>query len=101
MLDRIGPTALPRSSIIISDEALSAETNYRTEFVAVLSNQPQGGFITRPRTPPEDMLMAGDGFRSDDGFGFFFQPNRNVQPGYARQRSGQPVYRQEQRGGWW
>ena len=101
VLDRIGPTALPRSSIIISDEALSAETNYRTEFVAVLSNQPQGGFITRPRTPPEDMLMAGDGFRSDDGFRFFFQPNRNVQPGYARQRSGQPVYRQEQRGGWW
>ena len=39
VLDRIAPTALPRSSIIISDEPLSAETNYRTEFVAVLSNQ--------------------------------------------------------------
>ena len=47
VLDRIAPTALPRSSIIVSDEPLSAETNYRTEFVAVLSNQPQGGFITR------------------------------------------------------
>ncbi|MGA8970898.1 MAG: L,D-transpeptidase, partial [Pseudolabrys sp.] len=47
VLDRIGPTALPRSSIVVSDEPLSAETNYRTEFVAVLSNQPQGGFITR------------------------------------------------------
>ena len=47
VLDRIAPTALPRSSIVISDEPLSAETNYRTEFVAVLSNQPQGGFITR------------------------------------------------------
>jgi hypothetical protein len=47
VLDRIEPTALPRSSIIISDEPLSEETNYRTEFVAVLSNQPQGGFITR------------------------------------------------------
>ena len=50
VLDRIAPTALPRSSIIISDEPLSAETNYRTEFVAVLSNQPQGGFITRKPT---------------------------------------------------
>ena len=50
VLDRIAPTALPRSSIIISDEPLSAETNYRTEFVAVLSNQPQGGFITRERS---------------------------------------------------
>ena len=51
VLDRIAPTALPRSSIIISDEPLSEETNYRTEFVAVLGNQPQGGFITRERTP--------------------------------------------------
>ena len=32
-------------SLIVSDEPLSAETNYRTEFVAVLSNHPQGGFI--------------------------------------------------------
>ena len=46
-VNRIAPTALPRSSIIISDEPLSAETNYRTEFVAVLNNHPQGGFITR------------------------------------------------------
>ena len=68
VLDRIAPTALPRSSIVISDEPLSAETNYRTEFVAVLSNQPQGGFITRK--PTADVLVA-----SDDGFGFgsFFQ----------------------------
>ena len=51
VLDRIAPTALPRSSIIISDEPLSRETNYRTEFVAVLNNQPQGGFITRTPTP--------------------------------------------------
>ena len=50
VLDRIAPTALPRSSIIVSDEPLSRETNYRTEFVAVLSNQPQGGFLTRRPT---------------------------------------------------
>ena len=53
VLDRIAPTALPRSSIVISDEPLSKETNYRTEFVTVLSNQPQGGFITRKPTPPD------------------------------------------------
>ena len=58
VLDRIAPTALPRSSIIVSDEPLSNETNYRTEFVAVLSNQPQGGFITRKPTPPDDPLVA-------------------------------------------
>ena len=48
VLDRIAPTALPRSSIIVSDEPLSRETNYRTEFVAVLNNQPQGGFCDAP-----------------------------------------------------
>jgi len=66
VLDRIAPTALPRSSIIVSDEPLSAETNYRTEFVAVLSNQPQGGFITRKPT----VNVAGDGFRGG-GFPFW------------------------------
>jgi lipoprotein-anchoring transpeptidase ErfK/SrfK len=69
VLDRIGPTALPRSSIIVSDEPLSAETNYRTEFVAVLSNQPQGGFITRE--PSNDAFVENDNFRNDGGFGFF------------------------------
>src|SRR5471032_2627050 len=63
LLDRIAPTALPRSSIIVSDEPLSRETNYRTEFVAVLSNQPQGGFITRkPTTDIRDANVRGDDF---------------------------------------
>jgi ribosomal protein L14 len=85
VLDRIAPTALPRSSIVISDEPLSKETNYRTEFVTVLSNQPQGGFITRKPTPP-DILVAGP---NDDGFNPFFQPSWNSQPVNTRQRGGQ------------
>jgi hypothetical protein len=53
VLDRIAPTALPRSSIIISDEPLNRETNYRTEFIVVLSNQPQGGLaMRRPAAVP-------------------------------------------------
>ena len=66
VLDRIAPTALPRSSIVISDEPLSRETNYRTEFVAVLNNQPQGGFVTRK--PTADVLVASGNVWSDDGF---------------------------------
>ena len=72
VVDRIGPTALPRSSIIVSDEPLSAETNYRTEFVAVLSNQPQGGFITRQPTYDGN-------FASNDGF-FFSRGNWDYAP---------------------
>ena len=74
VIDRIAPTALPRSSIVISDEPLSAETNYRTEFVAVLSDQPQGGFITRK--PSEESIIASEDSRYD-GFGFFSQRNPN------------------------
>ena len=86
VLDRIGPTASPRSSIVVSDEPLSAETNYRTEFVAVLSNQPQGGFITRE--PSTDALVASDNVRYDDRFGFFFQRNWSPQTGNARRPGG-------------
>jgi hypothetical protein len=88
VLDRIAPTALPRSSIVISDEPLSAETNYRTEFVAVLSNQPQGGFITRKPTPPDVLVASDDGF----GFGSFFQrswDSQGNQLGDPRRRGGQ------------
>ena len=90
MLDRIAPTAVPRSSIVISDEPLSSETNYRTEFVAVLNDQPQGGFITR--RPSTDVLIAGDDAQVDGGFGFFnFQrdPAYQTQSGNTRRRGNQ------------
>jgi hypothetical protein len=86
VLDRIAPTAMPRSSIVVSDEPLSSETNYRTEFVAVLSNQPQGGFITRK--PTNDVNVASDDFRRDGGFSPF--QGWGFQTGNTRRR-----------GGWW
>jgi hypothetical protein len=86
VLDRIAPTALPRSSIIISDEPLSSETNYRTEFVAVLSNQPQGGFVTR--RPTVDVEVSDNGW-GDGGFGFFFPRSPDPQTGNTRRRGGQ------------
>jgi hypothetical protein len=96
VLDRIAPTALPRSSIVISDEPLSAETNYRTEFVAVLSNQPQGGFITRK--PSTESFIARDDGRDDDVFGFFFERRGNSLRGDTRQRDRR--YRQPESDGW-
>jgi hypothetical protein len=122
VLDRIAPTAVPRSSIVVSDEPLSKETNYRTEFVVVLSNQPQGGFITRkPSVPSADLVANGDnGFglffqRNDgavvqrsDGFGSFFQQSESQpapQPASPRRRGGQPYYpaqpAPQTQQGWW
>ncbi len=97
VLVRIAPTALPRSSIIVSDEPLSRETNYRTEFVAVLNNQPQGGFVTR--RPTVDVPVASGNDWGNGGFGFFFQPNWNSQPGNTRPRAGQSYQPMQQR--WW
>jgi len=98
IIDRLAPTTLPRSSIVVSDEPLSEETNYRTEFVAVLSDQPQGGFITRK---PSEVLMADEmGYRQDgDGFGIFFERNPNPPPANPRRGSYQP-YPSMQRN-WW
>jgi L,D-transpeptidase-like protein len=53
VLERIAPTAAVRSSIIVSDERLSPETGKGTEFVAVLSNEPQGGLAMRKRPSSE------------------------------------------------
>jgi len=50
-LDRIAEIASPRSSLIISDEELSSETGKDTEFVVVMSGEPQGGIKFRRRGP--------------------------------------------------
>lgn len=94
VLDRIAPTALPRSSIVISDEPLSKETNYRTEFVAVLNDQPQGGFITRKPTPKDPVAD----YRNDGFFGLFFR--RNPEPPADNSRTRGRYSRQGQRDGW-
>ena len=77
VLDKIAPTAVPLSSIIISDEPLSSETNYRTEFVAVLNNQPQGGFITRAPSPKVYIARDDGGFFGHFG-GWFGSSGYNL-----------------------
>jgi len=51
VLDRIAEIASPRSSLIISDETLSSETGKDTEFVVLMSGEPQGGIKFRHRRP--------------------------------------------------
>jgi hypothetical protein len=97
VLDRIAPTALPRSSIIVSDEPLSRETNYRTEFVAVLSNQPQGGFKTRKPTPPVapwGAFPASGNTWQPGFFNFWDQPSQKRQPSNKARRGpqGKPFF---------
>jgi lipoprotein-anchoring transpeptidase ErfK/SrfK len=48
--DRIAEIVSPRSSLIISDEAVSPETSNGTDFVILMSGEPQGGIKHRSRT---------------------------------------------------
>jgi len=57
-LDRIVGIA-PRSSLVVTDEALSSETGKGTDFVVLLSGEPQGGIkIRRRRDPTADFGYA-------------------------------------------
>jgi hypothetical protein len=62
-LDRIVEMASPRSSLIISDEALSSETGKGTEFVVLMSGEPQGGIKMRRRSPDTEFRYQRPGDR--------------------------------------
>jgi hypothetical protein len=57
VLDRI-PGISPRSSLIVTDEALSSETSNGTDFVVLLSGEPQGGIKFRRRSPGTEFGYA-------------------------------------------
>ncbi len=68
MRERIWQAVLPGSSLIVSDEGASVETGKDTDFIVLMSGEPQGGlksrhreFMTRPR---------GDGFFGGPTWGF-------------------------------
>ncbi len=108
VLDRIAPTAQARSSIVISDEGLHSETNYRTEFIVVLNDHPQGGIANRARTEvrvarrdeADDQGWFGDNRRRDSdrrdtwGDNSWQQPQQPYQP-YQPYRNNQYDNRQQ------
>ena len=51
-IQRITDMVLPGSSLIVSDEGLNIETGKDTDFVIVMSGEPQGALKVRQRQPP-------------------------------------------------
>jgi L,D-transpeptidase-like protein len=49
--ERIAEIAGPGASLIVSDEPASRETGQATDFIVVMSTEPQGGLKIRRRTP--------------------------------------------------
>jgi len=52
VIDRISEVLSPGSALIISDEALSKETGKSTDFVVLMSGEPQGGIKIRRHPQP-------------------------------------------------
>ena len=80
VVERISELVLPGSSLIVSDEPAHKETGKQTDFVVLISGEPQGGIKMRPKPRPEYYDdYWGDGYgrgRGRDGGGFrgpFFQ----------------------------
>ncbi len=77
--ERISAALLPGSSLIISDEGLHSETGKDTDFIVVMSGEPQGGLSSRHKPTHKDDIWA-DGFfggssrsgRRGGGGGWFF-----------------------------
>jgi hypothetical protein len=62
---KISAAVLPGSSLIISDEGLSGETGKDTDFVVVMSGEPQGGLSIRHHPKKERDEFAGDNWFTD------------------------------------
>ncbi len=69
VLDRFASAAAVRSSLIVSDEPLSNETGEGTEFVAVLSDAPQGGLAMRHRPSNRVHVARRRDELTTDGYG--------------------------------
>ena len=71
-VDRIAELVLPGSSLIVSDEAAHKETGKATDFVVLISGEPAGGIVLRPKPRDE--------YYDDYGYGPFGWGYENRRP---------------------
>jgi hypothetical protein len=71
--EHISAGVLPGSSLIVSDEGPSGETGKDTDFIVVMSDEPQGGLTSRHHPSHE----GGDVFEADSFFGRFTSTRRS------------------------
>ncbi len=78
-LKRFETSMWPGSSLIVSDEAMHKETNHATDFIVLMSGEPQGGIKKRPKPKPVPLQQ----YVFDDGYGYktYYAPGYK---GYGR-----------------
>ncbi len=83
--ERISQAVLPGSSLIVSDEGPSVETGKDTDFVVVMSGEPQGGLSIR-----HHQVASRRDF--DDWTGSFFGSSARKRPAYGGSGGGFPFF---------
>lgn len=72
---RVSEYVWPGSSLIVSDEEASKETGEATDFVVLISDEPQGGIKMRPRQPP-----AYERYYDEDDYEDYYEDRRRRRP---------------------
>ncbi len=78
----------PGSSLIVSDEPMHKETNQATDFIVLMSGEPQGGIKRRPKPQPQN-YYASSSYYSYYGSGYGYGGNYGYRP-YGRPLRVQP-----------
>lgn len=86
IVQRFQASFWPGSSLIVSDEPMHKETNQATDFIVLMSGEPQGGIKRRPKPQPQNYYGSssyysyyGNGYNSGYGYRVYGRPVR-VQP---------------------
>ena len=88
VMARVAGAVWPGSSLIVSDEAVSKETGKSTDFIVLVSTEPQGGIKKRPK-----QFFRGDNFNMDSSDDYYYSYDR-----YGRR---QMYPRHKSFFGWW
>lgn len=82
VLKRFETSMWPGSSLIVSDEAMHKETNNATDFIVLISGEPQGGIMKRPKPKPAPVQQ----YVFDDGYGYrtYYAPGSRAYRGYPQ-----------------
>jgi hypothetical protein len=79
---RLTSAVWPGSSVIISDEAESKETGKATDFIVLISTEPQGGIKKRPK-----QFFRNDNFMSYSADDYYYGYDRYGRRSYPRRNS--------------
>lgn len=89
IIQRFQASYWPGSSLIISDEPMHKETNQATDFIVLMSGEPQGGIKRRPKPQPQN-YYASSGYYSYYGSGYGYGGNYGGYKVYGRPVRVQP-----------